>query len=307
MNSVLLDVTPTPINVADTLKTVIPMVMEQIKEDPNTFFETLAQNALHFGVKVLLAFALWIAGTWLIKRVKQLLVALFRKRGTDVAVASFVISFVKISLYVILLLICIGTLGVNTTSFAALFAAGGMAIGMALSGTVQNFAGGIMLMIFKPFKAGDFINAQGFSGTVTAVTIVNTKLRTPDNKIISIPNGILSNGTIENVSDQPLRRVEWEVSVEYGSDADAGIELIKSILLRDSRILNSSTPGAADVMVALKSLNENDISFVARAWVNSADYWDVFFENLKTIYTELPRNGFEFAYPHMDVTINNKN
>ena len=175
-----------------------------------------------------------------------------------------------------------------------------------------------MLLVFKPFKAGDFIEAQGYSGTVMDVSIVATKVLTTDNRVVILPNGALSNGTINNFSAQPLRRVDWEVSVEYGSDAEKCKQCILSLLAEDPRILSSadSRPKTesssavdtsllpiADPFVALKSLNENDITFVVRAWVRGKDYWDVFFGLQERFYTELPPQGFTFAYPHVDVTM----
>lgn len=291
--------------VADSLKNATAALVEQMKSDPNTLLKSFGQEAIQFGLKVLAALAIYIVGAWLIKKVKNILKAFFNKKGTEGTLASFVQSFVSIALYVLLAIITISTLGINTTSLAALLAAGGMAIGMALSGTVQNFAGGIMLLVFKPFKAGDFITAQGFTGTVTDVTMVSTKILTVDNRVVVIPNGALSNGTVDNYSAKPLRRVDWTVSVEYGSDAAACQTAIMEILNADKRILNSSTPGAADPFIALSSLNAHDISFTVRAWVNAADYWGVFFDGNMNFYTILPQKGFSFAYPHMDVTIKN--
>ena len=196
-------------------------------------------------------------------------------------------------------------MGINTTSLAALLAAGGMAIGMALSGTVSNFAGGIMILAFKPFKVGDFINAQGYSGTVQSVTIVNTKILTTDNRLIIIPNGALSNGNIDNYNAMPLRRVDIEVQVEYETDADLCIKLLHSIITKDKRVLDSKTPGAQDPFIALLSMNDSNISFITRSWVNAPDYWPVKFDLNKKIYETLPQNGIHFAYPQLNVTIKN--
>jgi small conductance mechanosensitive channel len=213
---------------------------------------------------------------------------------------------------------------VNTTSLAALLAAGGMAIGMALSGTVQNFAGGLMLLAFKPFKAGDMIEAQGVLGKVVEVNITATKVLTPDNRVVILPNGALSNGTINNFNGRPLRRVEWLVSVSYGVDAAACKKAILTILQEEKRVLKADTnmkdlykelkisnyqlsmvnyrmDAIPAPFVALKSLNESDITFVVRAWVRADDYWDVFFSLQERFYTELPPQGFTFAYPHVEI------
>lgn len=313
---------PTPtIPPSDSIRAVTENIIKQATTDPESFWHGVLDSAIHFGLKVLVAFVIYLIGAWLIKRVKRLLVRVFERRHTERTLATFISSLVSITLTVFLVLATIGTLGVDTTSFAALLTAGGMAIGMALSGTVQNFAGGIMLLIFRPFKAGDFVTASGVSGTVMEVTIVSTKVLTPDNRVVVLPNGALFSSNIENVSAQPLRRVNWTVSVEYGSDAEKCMEAILEIVRSDKRILTSAdqrpktnsrsavnTDGLPipDPFVALSSLNENDISFVVRAWVHKEDYWDVFYDLNLRFYTELPQRGFNFAFPHMDVNITNK-
>ena len=313
---------PTPaIPPSDSIRQVTENIIRQATTDPESFWHGVMDSAIRFGLKVLVALVIYLIGAWLIKRVKGLLVKVFERRHTERTLATFISSLVSITLTVMLVLATIGTLGVDTTSFAALLTAGGMAIGMALSGTVQNFAGGIMLLIFRPFKAGDFISASGVSGTVMEVSIVSTKILTTDNRVIVLPNGSLFSGNIENVSVQPLRRVEWTVSVEYGSDADKCMQLIQQILHSDMRILtsadqrpkvdsrsavNTENLPIPDPFVALSSLNDNDISFVVRAWVRKEDYWNVFYDLNLRFYTELPQNGFGFAYPHVDVNITNK-
>lgn len=270
--------------------------------DAGTLLTEYGGKAISFGLKVLAALVIYLVGAWLIRKVKGLMRKSFARKGTDAAVASFATSLVSISLTALLVIVTIGTLGVNTSSLAGLLAGGGVALGMALNGTVQNFAGGLMLMAYRPFKAGDYIVAQGFSGTVREVTLVNTKLTTPDNRLIIIPNGILSNGTIDNYS-QLNRRLEWKVTVEYGSDSDKVRSVILAILKGDSRILDSSTPGAADPMVALNALNDSNIEFIARGWTAQTDYWDVFFAVNDAIYKQLPQHGIDFPFPQLDVHI----
>ena len=312
----------------DSIQEGARMMIAYAKEDPHGFWQQVGETMLQFGLKVLAALALFVIGWWLIGLVKKGLQRMFIRRKTEPTLASFVSSFTSITLTVLLVVISVGTLGVNTTSLAALLAAGGMAIGMALSGTVQNFAGGLMLLAFKPFKAGDFIEAQGHSGTVIEVNITATKILTTDNRVVILPNGALSNGTINNFSGRPLRRVEWLVSVSYGVDAAACKQAILTIVNSDERVLQADTnmtklykqlnisafqlstvnyrmDAIPAPFVALKSLNENDITFVVRAWVRSTDYWDVFFALQERFYTELPPQGFTFAYPHVDVTMLN--
>ncbi len=310
---------PTPaIPPSDSIRAVTENIIQQVQTDPESFWHGVLDSAIHFGLKVLVALLIYLIGAWLIRRVKRLLVRVFERRHTERTLASFICSFVSITLTVMLVIATIGTLGVDTTSFAALLAAGGMAIGMALSGTVQNFAGGIILLVFRPFKAGDFITAQGQSGTVMDVNIFSTKILTTDNRVVVLPNGALSNGTIENVSAQVLRRVEWKVSVSYGVDSNACMDAIRAILLSDKRILTSAderpknhsrsavdTAGLTipDPTVVLSSLNTSDITFYIRAWVRTTDYWDVLYDLNNRFYTELPPQGFPFAYPHMDINI----
>ena len=301
---------------------------EVAKSDPDTFWQEVGQAMLQFGLKVLAALAIFVIGIVLIRWIQNILKRMFERRKTEPTIASFVSSFASISLTVLLVIISVSTLGVNTTSLAALLAAGGMAIGMALSGTVQNFAGGLMILAFKPFKAGDFIEAQGTMGKVIEVNITATKILTTDNRVVILPNGALSNGVINNYNGRPLRRVEWNVSVSYGVDAAKCKKAIRDILDSDKRVLQEDTnmnelykelnissfqlstvnyrmDTIPAPFVALKSLNENDITFVVRAWVRAADYWDVFLTLQERFYTELPPQGFTFAYPHVDVTMLN--
>ena len=300
------------------------MMIAYAKENPEDFWQEVLDKLAHFGIQVLIAILIFVVGWWLIKLVQRALKRIFTRHRVEPTLASFINSFVSITLTVVLIVISIGTLGVNTTSIAALLAAGGMAVGMALSGTLQNFAGGLMLLAFKPFKAGDFIEAQGHAGTVIEVNITATKILTKDNRVVILPNGILSNGTINNFSGRPLRRVEWEVSVSYGVDAAACKEAIMAIINSDKRVLQADTNmnklykelhitqyqlstvnyrmnAIPAPFVALKSLNSSDITFVARAWVRGDDYWDVFFDLQERFYTELPPQGFTFAYPHIEL------
>ena len=309
----------------DSVKQATADIIRQIQTDPSTFWNELMRSAIDFGLRVLVALIIYVIGIYLIRWVKKLLDKAYAKRKTEKTLASFITSFVSISLTILLIVITVSTLGVDTTSLAALLAAGGMAIGMALSGTVQNFAGGIMLLAFKPFKAGDFIEAQGFSGSVVEVNITSTKILTTDNCVVVLPNGALSNGTIKNYTGRPLRRVEWLVSVGYGTDAEAFKQAVLDMLNANERILKADTNMAKlykeldiskyqlstvgyklkaipEPFVALKELNDSNITFVVRAWVRSTDYWDVYFGMEQLFYTELPKRGFSFAYPHVTVT-----
>lgn len=313
----------------DSLREGARQMIEFAKTDPNGFWQIFKDTMISFGLKVAAALIIFVVGIWLIRWVKTGLKRMFTRRKTEKTIASFVTSFASISLTVLLIVVSVSTLGIDTTSLAALLAAGGLAIGMALSGTVQNFAGGIMLLVFKPFRAGDFIEAQGITGKVVEVNITATKILTPDNRVVILPNGALSNGTINNFNGRPLRRIEWLVSVEYGVDADACKQTIINMMAEETRILQADTDmkklykelnvsayqlstvnyrvdAIPAPFVALKSLNASDITFVVRAWVRAVDYWDVFFAMQERFYTELPQHGFGFAYPHVEIVKNGK-
>ena len=288
---------------ADSTKVALSRFREMLAADPGTALQQLGRDALQFGIKVLLALVLYFVGAWIIKRIKHAMERYFKRKQTDRAMASFISSFVSIALTVLLILVLVGTLGINTTSLAALLAAGGMALGMALSGTVQNFAGGMMLMIFKPFKAGDYIEAQGYAGVVTEVNIVGTHLTTIDNRRVVLPNGALSNGNIVNYSSFPLRRIDLPVNVEYGTDAAACKEKLLAIVREDARILDAETPGAADPFVAVQKLSDSSVCFIIRAWVKGSDFWPAQFDLNERIYTELPQAGIKFPFPQLDVHV----
>lgn len=279
-----------------------------ISKDASKLFtpETLdyiIHGLISFGLKLLAALAIYIIGAWIIRKCKRLVMRIFERRKTEKSLASFVINLISITLTVILIVIAISTLGINTTSIAALLASGGVAIGLALSGTLQNFAGGIMILTFKPFKSGDYIEAQGYSGTVDSIDIFNTKLTTPDNKMIMIPNGTLSNGTINNYSKQQFRRVDWILGVEYGTDFEKAKGIIENIISaeKDTRIL--SKPSAP--FIGIESLSASSVDIIVKAWVKTSDYWDVFYDYNARFYTELPQNGINFPFPQMDVWLRN--
>ena len=302
----LLQTTPTlpPQLSPDSLAVKQEHIAEVIKNTPpDQLLPMIGEQALHFGLKVLAALAIYAVGAWIISLIRKGIKRSSRRHNTEPTLATFTDSLVSIALWVILILLVVGALGVNTTSLAALLAAGGMAIGMALSGTVQNFAGGIMLLVFKPFRVGDTIEALGFLGTVSELTIVNTKLTTPDNRQIILPNGALSGGNINNLNKNGVRRVEVLVSVSYGTDA----ELVKTTLLEivgeNPVFLDESTPGAAAPFVALKELAESSVNFVVRAWVKSEDFWTATFWLNENIYTRLPLKGISFPFPQLDIHV----
>ena len=286
----------------------------------------------HFAINLAIAVLVFYVGKMLINWIHRVMKKVFVRRKVDASLATFVLSMVKIVLYFMLIVIIIGILGIETSSFIALFASAGVAIGMALSGTLQNFAGGVLILLLKPYKVGDYIEAQGFSGTVREIQIFSTIITTPDNKSILIPNGALSTGSINNWSREQYRRVDWTVSISYGDDVERASAVILAILNSDPAILgrdnaeekaeekvlegNAAIESQEEMLlhgvkavdltpvVVLESLGASSVDLKVRAWVKSADYWAVFYRINARIYRELPdAAGCSFPFPQMDVHV----
>lgn len=268
---------------------------------PGELASDLLDKLVRVGLKLLAAVLIYIVGAMLIKWIRKSVRNRLEKKKTEPTVLSFTMSMLTAVLWILLIVMTIGALGIETTSIAALLAAGGVAIGMSLSGTMQNFAGGIMILIFKPFKAGDFIEAQGVTGVVKDVSISSTKVITMDNKVVVLPNGALFNGVIKNYSKLDWRRVDVTVSVEYGSDADAVREALLGVAAADPRIKTVADGAPADPFVGLLQLNSSSVDFTLRVWCASSDYFPVFFSLNERIYTELPGKGINFPFPQLSV------
>ena len=257
------------------------------------FMQQLIDWGVGAGGRIIGAVIIFVVGRFLISFIKKLVSKLLMKRHIDAGIQSFVKSLENILLTIIAV---IGKLGVETTSFAALLASAGVAVGMALSGNLQNFAGGLIVLLFRPFKVGDWIESQGVSGTVREIQIFHTILTTADNKVIYIPNGALSSGTVTNYSREDTRRVDWVIGVEYGENYDKVESTVRRILATDSRILNAPAP-----FVALHALDASSVNIVIRVWVKSSDYWGVYFDMNKTIYTVFNEEGIGFPFPQLTV------
>ena len=258
--------------------------------------ESLTQYAVTYGGRLLLAIVTLIIGFWLIKRFNKMLRKILMARDFDKSLQSFLVSLLSITLKILLLISVISMLGVQMTSFIALLGAAGLAFGMALSGTLQNLAGGVVLLIFKPFKVGDYIQAQGFDGTVKEIQIFHTILSTPDNKRIVLPNGSLSSGSLVNYSTEPLRRVEWTFGISYTDDIDKAKEIIKRVITADERALKEPEP-----FFGVISLGDSSVNIVARAWVEAANFWPLFFVMNEAIKKEFDKEGISIPFPQQDV------
>lgn len=327
----------------------------------------IANSLVDFSFRLLIAILVLYVGKFIIKRIYKTVRKIMLARAIDVSLTTFILSLVKILLYFILIVTIVGILGIETSSFLALFASAGVAIGMALSGTLQNFAGGVLILLLKPYKVGDYIEAQGYTGRVKAIQIFHTIINTNDNKAIIIPNGSLSTSSINNYSLESYRRVDWSIALSYGTDLEAACDTIKKILLSDDRIVKQyldddlklriaemqeekasdilstnpeceETPGKkmtwwqkircrrllrkqqmevaqtktnleaavnhrldCSPFVELGELADSSINITVRAWTLSENYWGVYFDMNRRFYTELPKSGFEFPFPQMDV------
>ena len=251
------------------------------------------------GIKTIISLAIFYVARWLLHKLLKIVVAFMTRREVEVSLHSFIMTAVKVLGYVLIVLIIVSILGFNSSSFLAVLASMGLAIGMALSGTLQNFAGGVMILVLRPYRVGDYISAQGQSGTVKAIGLFSTQLSTPDNRTIYVPNGAISTSIVDNYSHPRTRRIDWKISISYGDDIDVARATILEMLEKDGRILKK--PAAP--MVALSELGDSAIVILVRVWVANADYWSVYFDINEKIYKELPTKGINFPYPQLDVHI----
>lgn len=254
--------------------------------------------AVTFCKNILLAVVVLVIGRWIIQRLVNVVTKAMSKKKVEPSLFSFIRSIISVTLYLLLIIVVISILGIETSSFIALFASAGVAIGMALSGTLQNFAGGVMILLFKPMKVGDFIEAQGYSGTVKEIQIFNTILTTPDNQTIIIPNGGLSTGSMKNYSKEPLRRVDVSFSFAYGTDLELVKKELHDIQTASPLILQDPAP-----WIGLTSLGESSATITTRSWCKSADYWTVAGYMNETVYQNLKGKGFMFPFNQMNITI----
>ncbi len=287
----------------------IPTVAQESSAIKNISFDqlidTLISDMVNFAISLTIAILVFYAGKYIIRKLYNFVYGILHRRQVEASLSTFVLSLVRIVLYFILIVTVIGILGIETSSFLALFASAGVAIGMALSGTLQNFAGGVLILLLKPFKVGDYIEAQGFAGTVTRIEIFNTIICTPDNKSIIIPNGGLSTGSINNYSIQPYRRVDWTVGISYGESVDRARTLLLDLLRKDPRILWEEKTGMPSVkapVVVVAELADSSVNLSVRAWVARADYWGVYFDHNEEFYNAITAApGLSFPFPQLDV------
>ncbi len=276
-----------------------------VSELSNLDFSKIAMSdmigyVVQFGKNVLLAIIVYFVGRFIIKYAIKALRAVTQKRKVEASLTSFLNSLVSISLNLILAIIIIGILGIDTSSFLAVFASAGIAVGMALSGMLQNFAGGVLILMLKPYKVGDYIEAQGFAGTVREIQIFSTVLDTMDNQTIIIPNGPLATGSLKNSTKAPTRRIDLDVEVAYGTNPDEVRQVLMNVINADERIMQS---GVFAPFIPMTTMSTSSIVFQMRIWVKATDYWPVRFDTTEKVYKELGKAGIEIPFQQMDVHI----
>lgn len=263
-------------------------------------FEKITDLAVMYVPKLVGAILVWIVGNWIIKGLVKTLTKMLDKSKTDESLKPFLKSIINAALKVMLVISVLTMIGIEMTSFVALLGAAGLAIGMALSGTLQNFAGGVVILVIKPFKVGDVIETQGYIGTVKGIQIFHTTLTTPDNKTIILPNGSLSSASLTNYTTEENRRVDWTFGIGYGDNVEKTKEILLRLCDEDERTLSDPAP-----FVALSSLGDNSVNFTVRAWVKASDLWPVFFEMNEKVYNEFNKAGLSIPFPQMDVHVYN--
>ena len=263
----------------------------------NEVISKLIDGGIDLGGRILAALIIFFIGKYLINWANKLFAKMLQNRNVDASIQSFLRSIVNITLLVMLFLAVIGKLGIELTSFAALLASVGVAVGMALSGNLSNFAGGVIILVFRPYKVGDYIEAStGASGKVTDIQIFHTVLTTSDNKVVFVPNGSMSNAVVTNYNRKETRRLQFTFGVEYGTDFEFAKSVLLEIINKDSRILKDPAP-----FIAVSELADSSVNIIVRVWVNSDDYWNVNFDMNKNVYATFNEKGISFPFPQLTI------
>ena len=273
------------------------MTTEEFSTLMNETFVKLVDVGISLGERILGTLLIYLIGRLLIKWINRAFARILEKRKVEVSIQTFLKSMVNILVVVLLILAIIGKLGVELTGFAALLASAGVAIGVALSGNLQNFAGGIIILLFRPYKVGDYIEADtGAAGTVREIQIFHTILVTADNKVVYAPNGAMSGSVITNYSNLDTRRIDFTVSVEYGTDFETVEKTLREIIAADSRIMNTPEP-----FIKLSALAASSVDVTMRVWVKSSDYWGVYFNMNQQIYAVFNKRNINFPFPQLTI------
>ncbi len=273
-----------------------PLELDVTKWFSRAMMNDWLNSGINFGIRVVLAILLFLIGRWVIRRLLRVFERILKRREIDGVAVTLLGSVLTALLHIALFLTLGGVLGVKSVSFAAVLASMGLAVGMALSGQLQNLAGGVIIMVTKPFSIGDYILAQTAEGSVRAVSLFYTEILTPDNKRIFIPNGVLSSGVVVNYSHEETRRVEWTIGIEYDEDFARVRSAIESLLATDDRVLKTPEP-----VIVLHNLNSSSVDVLVRAWVRSDDLWPVFWDFNRRVYEDFNKRGISFPFPQLTV------
>lgn len=276
------------------------MIIEEQVTIANKYIDKLIDFGFEYAPKLAGGIIVLIIGLWFTKLATKAVGKSLEKSKIDQSLVPFLKSLTNIALKALVFITVMGMIGIQMTSFVAILGAAGLAVGMALSGTLQNFAGGVIILILKPFKIGDTIEAQGFVGTVKEISIFSTMLHTPDKKLVIIPNGPLSTGSLTNFSAEPTRRVDWTFGIAYGDDVENFKRAMNDFIAQDSRILQDPAP-----FIGLIALADSSVNFTVRVWVNGPDYWNVFFDMNEKVYTQFAHYNLNIPFPQMDVHVKN--
>ena len=301
-NLLAADAPAAPLIVPDSIQKAkfAEAVNRLVNLDFSEILRNLLSESLWVVIKIVIALIVYYIGRWVLRRLIRLVDVAMERRNVDQSLRVFTRSSVRAIFTLLLILIVVSTLGVNVTSLIAVASAATLAIGMALSGTAQNFAGGVMILLMKPYRVGDYISAQGQSGTVREIKLFSTVITTTDNQTIYIPNNSIATAIIDNYSTAELRRVDWTVGISYGDDVDTARRTILGMLEGDPRSLPDPAP-----VVWVAALADSSVNLTIRVWTRNEDYWNVFFEYNERYYKELPKAGINFPFPQMDVHVKN--
>lgn len=275
--------------------------MEEQMNTVMSFTDQAIEVAKTYGPQLLLAIVTLIVGFWIIRIIANLINNAMKRANLEVSLRRFLSSFISIILKILLLISVASMVGIATTSFVAILGAAGLAVGLALQGSLANFAGGVLILLFKPFKVGDFIDAQGYTGTVHAIQVFSTILKTPDNKTVIIPNGSLSNGSMINFSTEPTRRVDMTFGIGYGDDIAKAKSILKRLVEAESRALKEPA-----YQVVLSELADSSVNFTVRVWCNATDYWDIYFDMQEEVKNAFDKEGISIPFPQRDVHLYQK-
>ncbi|AMG30160.1 mechanosensitive ion channel protein [Grimontia hollisae] len=276
--------------------------MENATNEAMNWFNNNQELLLQYGVNIISALLILIIGNWVVKAIANSAANVMRKKGFDKAVVDFVHTFVRYLLFVIVLIAALGRLGVQTASVVAVIGAAGLAVGLALQGSLSNFAAGVLIVAFRPFKSGDYVEVAGVSGSVDSIQIFSTVLKTPDNKMVVVPNGAIISSPITNYSRHDTRRIDYVIGVSYSADLQKTKHVLADVLAKETRLLSTPAP-----TIGVVELADSSVNLVVRPWVRTADYWAVYFDLLQAMKEALDAEGIEIPFPQMDVHVNKAN